>query len=511
MGKSAPKAPDPNKTAAAQTATNIGTAVSNAWLGNVNQVTPDGTLKYDQTGTYKYTDPLTGKSTDIPTFTATQTLSPAQQAIKTQSDAAQLNLAKLGNQQSDRLGNLLSTPFSLSGAPAAADPSKLTTPNYQSYGAGPQLQKSVGDTGQITQNIANAGNIQTAIGNAGKITKSYGTDYASNVQDVQNALMSRLQPQIDQDRAALEQRLAGQGIQIGSKAYDTAMNQFNQGVNDQRTQALLAASQEQSRLAGLAQNQAAFQNSAQQQQYNQLANSGQFANAAQAQQYSQNANNASFANSAQKQAYQQALSNAGLNNNALQQMYANSTQATQNNNSLAGQKFSDQQTQMNAQNQARSNYLNEQYALRNQPINEISALLSGSQVTNPQFVNTSMPSIATTDTAGIINQNYQNQLGAWQQQNALTGNVLGGLFGLGAAGIMASDKRVKEDIKPVGKLMGQNLYEYSYKGKFDDGQRHIGVMAQEVEKKRPDAVVEGGDGIKRVDYGRLFEMGKKAA
>lgn len=143
MGKSAPKAPDPNETAAAQTATNIGTAISNAWLGNVNQVTPDGTLKYEQTGTYKYTDPLTGKSTDIPTFTATQTLSDAQQAIKTQSDAAELNLAKLGNSQSSRLSDLLSTPFSLSGAPAAADASKLTTPTYQSYSSGPQLQLSL--------------------------------------------------------------------------------------------------------------------------------------------------------------------------------------------------------------------------------------------------------------------------------------------------------------------------------------------------------------------------------
>lgn len=455
MGKSAPKAPDPNKTAAAQTATNIGTAVSNAWLGNVNQVTPDGTLKYDQTGTYKYTDPLTGKSTDIPTFTATQTLSPQQQAIKTQSDAAELNLAKLGNSQSKRLGKLLGTPFSLSGAPAAANPSNLSTPSYQSYASGPDLQTGTGDTGDIT--------------------KTYGTDYASNVKDVQDALMSRLQPQMDNDRAALEQRLANQGIQIGSKAYDTAMNQLNQGVNDQRTQALLAASQEQSRLAGLEQNKATFQNSAQQ------------------------------------QAYQQALSNAGINNNALQQMYANQYQATQGNNALSGQKFSDQQTQMNAQNQARQNYLNEQYALRNQPINEISALLSGSQVSNPQFVNTSMPSIATTDTAGIINQNYQNQLGAWQQQNAMAGNIMGGLFGLGAAGIMASDERVKEDVKRVGKLMGHDLYEYSYKGKFDDGQRHIGVMAQEVEKKRPDAVLDGDDGIKRVDYGRLFEMGRKAA
>lgn len=418
MGKkSAPKSPDPKETAAGSTSTNVGTAVANAYMGNVNQNTPDGSLSYSQTGTYKWNDPYTGKTYDIPTFTATQTLSPQQQATKTQTDAAELNLATLGNQQSARLGSLLSTPFSLTDAPAAA-----TTPT-----------------------------LQTSTGYTGDITKTYGTDYSSNVKDVQDALMSRLQPQMDQDRAALEQRLANQGIQIGSKAYDTAMNQLNQGVNDQRTQALLAASQEQSRLAGLDQNKASFENAAQQ------------------------------------QAYQQALSNAGLNNSTLQQMYAN-------------------------QNQTRQNYLNEQYALRNQPINEISALLSGSQVSNPQFVNTSMPSIATTDVAGLINQNYQNQLGAWQQKNAATQNILGGLFGLGAAGIMApSDERVKKDVKKVGRLMGHNLYEFEYTGKFADGQKHVGVIAQEAEKKRPDAVLEGSDGVKRVDYGRLFEMGKKAA
>ncbi|PII38583.1 hypothetical protein T190_18770 [Sinorhizobium meliloti CCBAU 01290] len=42
MGKQkAPSPPDPNKTASAQTATNIGTAIANQTLGNVNQVTPE--------------------------------------------------------------------------------------------------------------------------------------------------------------------------------------------------------------------------------------------------------------------------------------------------------------------------------------------------------------------------------------------------------------------------------------------------------------------------------------
>ena len=71
MGKpSAPPPPDPKETASASTSTNVGTAISNAFLGNVNQVTPDGGLNYDQTGTYQWNDPYTGKSYDIPRFTA---------------------------------------------------------------------------------------------------------------------------------------------------------------------------------------------------------------------------------------------------------------------------------------------------------------------------------------------------------------------------------------------------------------------------------------------------------
>ena len=43
----APTPPDPQATAQAQTGTNVSTAVANAYLGHVNQVTPDGALDYN--------------------------------------------------------------------------------------------------------------------------------------------------------------------------------------------------------------------------------------------------------------------------------------------------------------------------------------------------------------------------------------------------------------------------------------------------------------------------------
>ncbi|RVA00649.1 tail fiber domain-containing protein, partial [Mesorhizobium sp. M7A.F.Ca.CA.002.05.1.1] len=110
----APAPPDPKETSAASTATNVGTAIANANLGNVNQVTPDGSLNYSQTGTYKWNDPYTGKSYDIPTYTATQTLSGTGQAIKDQTDQAKLNLGELAAGQSSFLKDWLAKPVDLS-------------------------------------------------------------------------------------------------------------------------------------------------------------------------------------------------------------------------------------------------------------------------------------------------------------------------------------------------------------------------------------------------------------
>ncbi|MGF6156352.1 hypothetical protein M2267_001595 [Ensifer sp. KUDG1] len=72
-----------------------------------------------------------------------------------------------------------------------------------------------------------------------------------------------------------------------------------------------------------------------------------------------------------------------------------------------------------------------------------------------------------------------------------------------------TNRRLKKDVKKVGKLDGHSLYEYRYKDEPARGPKHVGVMAQEVEKTRPDVVSRGPDGMRRVDYGRLFSAGRK--
>ncbi|MFN8992800.1 MAG: hypothetical protein ACK5X3_03905, partial [Pseudomonadota bacterium] len=148
------------------------------------------------------------------------------------------------------------------------------------------------------------------------------------------ALMERLQPQLDRDRAAMENRLANQGIMLGSEAYRNAMNQYEQQVADQRLAVVGAAGQEENRMAAL-----------------------------------------------------------------------------------------------------RQQRLQEQLALRGQPINEATALLTGQMVGSPSFVNTPQTNVAPTDYLGAVGmqqaalQNQYNQ----RMQNYQT--QLSGLYGLGSAAL----------------------------------------------------------------------------
>ena len=378
MGKkSGPDAPDPKETAAAQTATNVSTAIANSFLNNHNQVTPYGNLNYDVTGKYKWTDPVSGNKYTIPRLTVTQSLTPDGQVIQDNTIDTQKNLSGTASVASNRLQDMMGRQINLSQAPAA--------------GAAPTLRDSYGPT-----------------------------NYGEQRTRVENAIMARAQPGLDSERAALEQRLADQGIELGSAAYQSAMGDYGRQVNDMRTSAILAGGQEQSRLAGLARDQATFTNASRGQQFD-------------------------------------------------------------------------------LQNQARANYLNEAYTNRNQGLNEILSLMSGSQIQNPNFMPGGNNNIATTDYAGLVQQNYANKMA---QYNSTMGGILGLGGSLGGAMIMASDERVKKDIQKVGKTDdGQNLYTFRYKDEPASAPIRMGLMAQEVEKKKPEAVKTGKDGVKRVNLG----------
>lgn len=90
-------------------------------------------------------------------------------------------------------------------------------------------------------------------------------------------------------------------------------------------------------------------------------------------------------------------------------------------------------------------------------------------------------------------------VGARNAQTNALGNAIN--TGIGIAGLMLSDERTKTDIKEVGKTKGGNKV-YTYRYKHAPEQVHMGVMAQEVEKKNPDAVKTIA-GLKLVDYSEV--------
>lgn len=123
---------------------------------------------------------------------------------------------------------------------------------------------------------------------------------------------------------------------------------------------------------------------------------------------------------------------------------------------------------------------------------------------------------ANADLAGLTaSGNIFNALGSLGGMKTTGGGSVGGnLLSSAGSGLTSlassifSDERLKENIEPVGELYdGTNVYRYNYKG---DTVPHIGVMAQEIEKTRPDAVVEIG-GYKAVNYGKATDLAASLA
>jgi hypothetical protein len=155
-------------------------------------------------GNLNYTQTGTDASGN-PMWTATQTLAPAQQKIAEQQ--AQLSSGLLGTAQQglDYAGNLMAKP--------GIDMSKLPSTGF----------------------------------NPG--------------QSYQDAMMARLEPQINRENQSFEQDMANKGIGAGTQAYNTAKTLLAQNQNDRYNQATV-----QGLNAGLTANQQAFA----QQGYNQM-------------------------------------------------------------------------------------------------------------------------------------------------------------------------------------------------------------------------------------------------
>lgn len=454
MGKpKAPEPPDPKETAQAQTGTNLATAQANAALGNVNQITPYGSLTYSTTGQQFISDPNGAKWYRGPDGTYTQSRPQAapMASSQVQRPVGSGNRRGVGVQNNSAGNPAFAQPTGrggyniVSGSSLPEGWEEMTGYYVPTYTAEQSLspgQQAIFDQTQGAQlNLATLAKDQSArlqqllgtpftldglpaAGVAPDLATSYVDDFSVDRKRVEDALMQRLAPSLEAQSADARANLLNQGLRAGSTAYDRGIDEVNRTATDARLATILAGGEEQSRLADLSRNQAIFGNTAKQQNF-------------------QNVN--------------------AVRNQALQ----------------------------------------EQFALRNQPLNEISALLSGSQIRDPNFVNANMPNIPTVDYAGLVNENYNQKLGAYNQQMQNSQGIMGGLFGLGSSLIKAlpfSDRRVKQDIKRIGTAdNGLAIYSYRYAW---GGPVQIGFMADEVAKIRPDAVVTDETGFNRVDYER---------
>lgn len=375
------------------------------------------------------------------------------------------------------------------------------------------LSTQLGGYGQVAQgpNLMGMGQAGANVGaqrvNRGPMEGQYG--YAQGVDlsglpqapinagtTAQQAIMSRLEPQLQRKRAALETQLANQGLVRGGEAYNAAIQEAQQGENDLRTQAALQ---------GIGLDQAARA-----QAFGERQGATQSYNAAVQQNLQQGLSVQDAQNRAAQQVFGQRMDIQGLYNTALaqnqnaalqQQAAANQAQAQQFNQALQAGQFG---------NTALQQSLAQQLALRNQPINEIGALMSGSQVQMPQFQGYTGANVGAAPVFGaaqaqgdFAQRNYQNQLAGYNNQ-------MGGLFGLGGAlaggigsaggiGKFFSDRRLKSNIERVGTHpLGIGVYEYDIAGR-----RERGVMADEVESVKPEAVSTHESGYKMVNYGML--------
>lgn len=192
------------------------------------------------------------------------------------------------------------------------------------------------------------------------------------------------------------------------------------------------------------------------------------------------------------QAYDREFGNFGRDRNDAYQGALNNA-ITGGEQAVSGQFGRDMSGRQQSVSEADMTYKN-QFAGRNQVLNELSALRTGSQVSTPQFGSTQS---GATVQAPNVEGNIWNSYNAGQAQQA---QKMQTMMELGKMGMtLFSDRRLKSNIIRTGTHpLGIGLYEYDI-----FGERQRGVMADEVEAVLPSAVSTHSSGFKMVDYSKL--------
>ena len=179
-----------------------------------------------------------------------------------------LNKATLGNVTSDGMVNLYggyqspADVYYSNANEAAWGPSNAgqRTPNGYGYGTlasgpggGTSPTGSSGSTGGAGVNAGGGGRTPNGSfggGGFGAPPVQGPVDDASR-QRVEEAILSRLEPQFQQDEANLRNKLITSGLEVGSHAYNTELDRLKRSQTDARMQAILAGGTEESRQVGM--------------------------------------------------------------------------------------------------------------------------------------------------------------------------------------------------------------------------------------------------------------------
>jgi hypothetical protein len=379
----APPAPDPVRTANAQADMNRESATTQYGLAATNQVTPFGTLNYRQIGTW---------DDGTPRFEATTALSREAQDTADKQLAIENRYADIAGQQLGRAQGLLSAPFNISRQNLPApDPTPDLGPMPAAY------------------DPANLGAMPrgTDFGRLPAMPAVTAPDPASILPErrrIEDSLFARLNPQLDRSRAALETQLRNQGIAYGSEAWKAAIDDATREANDMRLAVAGQGGNEQSRFFDM-------MSRASGQGFQQGMDVRNLAAAEDATRLAQDLGLRDRELQEQTDVVDRQLAMRGMRGEEAQRAFANTTAL-------------------------RQQLINELLAERNQPLQELSTLMTGASPQMPAFQATPTPNVGGVDLAGLTMDAHR--LGPFAQFQAEQQNrqaVTNGLFGLGNTAI----------------------------------------------------------------------------
>lgn len=229
--------------------------------------------------------------------------------------------------------------------------------------------------------------LQTGLGQNAPALPQFDASYRDTVA---RSLMERMQPVHERQQNQLETQLANMGFSVGSEGYTRALGDLQQRQAAERFNALDNAGQEAQRLFNMGMG-----------------------------------------------SRQQALSETQFGNQALGQAQALDLARMQAGNQAQAQQQALNQQFADQQNRLRQQAIAEQMQRRGMSLNEMNALLSGQQVAMPQMPSfTAAGRAETPNLLGALSSGYDAQLGAYNAEQAAAGNMMGGLFSLGASALM---------------------------------------------------------------------------